>query len=208
MTISADPLNLIVCGVGGQGNILISRMIGRILAGKGYYVTIGETFGAAQRGGAVYSSMRISKKRYYGPLIPKGKAHLVASLEPLETLRILVDYGNENVMTVTNTQPVYPVGVLSGRAEYPAPANLEKTVESLSRSAWMVNVTQMALDLGTPIVANIILLGGLLGIDQLPLSHEEVEEEIKASFPPSAAQLNLKALKAGSEAMKSLPLAV
>jgi indolepyruvate ferredoxin oxidoreductase beta subunit len=208
MTISADPLNLIVCGVGGQGNILISRMIGRILAGKGYYVTIGETFGAAQRGGAVYSSMRISKKRYYGPLIPKGKAHIIASLEPLEILRLLADYGNENVITVTNTQPVYPVGVLSGRADYPAVADLEKTIESLSRSAWMLNVTRMALDLGTPIVANIILLGGLLGIDQLPLTHEEVQEEIKASFPPSAAQLNLKALRAGSEAMKSLPLAV
>ena len=73
MIINADPLNLIICGVGGQGNILISRMIGRILSGKHYYVTIGETFGAAQRGGAVYSSMRISQKRYYGPLIPKAR---------------------------------------------------------------------------------------------------------------------------------------
>jgi len=60
---------LIVCGVGGQGNILLSRMIGRILIGKGYLVNIGETFGAAQRGGSVFSSLRISKKRNYGPLV-------------------------------------------------------------------------------------------------------------------------------------------
>lgn len=201
MTINADPLNLIVCGVGGQGNILISRMIGRILSGKGYSITIGETFGAAQRGGAVYSSMRISKKCYYGPLIPKGKAHVVASLEPLETLRILVDYGNENVMTVTNTQPVHPVGVLSGRVEYPDLQTLKKTVESLSRVAWMVNATQMAVELGAPIVANIILLGSVLGTGKLPLSTEEVEEEIRASFPASAAALNLKALQAGRKAI-------
>ncbi|MGC8605707.1 MAG: 2-oxoacid:acceptor oxidoreductase family protein, partial [Desulfomonilaceae bacterium] len=134
MIINADPLNLIVCGVGGQGNILISRMIGRILSGKNYYVTIGETFGAAQRGGAVYSSMRISKKRYYGPLIPKGRAHMIASLEPLETLRILTQYGNKNIMTVTNTKPLYPVGALSGRAEYPDLGTLEAAINSLSQS--------------------------------------------------------------------------
>ncbi len=204
MIINADPLNLIVCGVGGQGNILISRMIGRILSGKNYYVTIGETFGAAQRGGAVYSSMRISQKRYYGPLIPKGKAHIVAGLEPLETLRILTQYGNKNVMTVTNTQPVYPVGTLSGKVEYPDLDTLKRTINSLSRSAWMVNVTKMATNLSVPIVANIILLGSLLGIGKMPLNSAEVENEIRSSFPGPAAELNLKALQMGTEAVLSL----
>lgn len=201
MSLNVDPLNLIVCGVGGQGNILISRMIGRILSRKGYHVTIGETFGAAQRGGAVHSSMRISRKRYYGPLIPKGRAHIIASLEPLETLRILAAYGNENVMTVTNTQPVYPVAVLSRRREYPDLAMLKKTVMTLSGAAWLVNVTQMALELGTPIAANIILLGGLLGTGKIPLSSAEVEGEIRSTFPASAAELNLKALEMGREAI-------
>ena len=204
MIINADPLNLIVCGVGGQGNILITRMIGRILAAKGYCITIGETFGAAQRGGAVYSSMRISRKRYYGPLIPKGKAHIIASLEPLETLRLLADYGNENVMTVTNTQPVYPVGVLSGRAEYPDPVALEKTIKSLSKAAWMVNATRLALDMKAPIVANIILLGSLLQIGKLPLSTEEIEEEIQSTFPAAVKELNRKALEEGKKAIESL----
>jgi len=203
MSLKADPLNLIVCGVGGQGNILISRMIGRILFRKGYHVTIGETFGAAQRGGAVHSSMRISKTRYYGPLIPKGKAHIIASLEPLETLRILAVYGNENVVTVTNTQPVYPVAVLSRRREYPDLVMLQKTVLSLSRAAWLLNVTQMALDLGSPIAANIILLGSLLGTGKMPLSIAEVDEEIRSTFPASAAKLNLTALQIGIEAVLS-----
>jgi indolepyruvate ferredoxin oxidoreductase beta subunit len=113
-----DPLNLIACGVGGQGNILISRMIGRVLTRNDYLVTIGETFGAAQRGGPVFSSLRISKKKYYGPLIPEGKAHVILGLEPLETPRILNTYGNPHVITVTNFHPIYPVGVLSKRLSY------------------------------------------------------------------------------------------
>src|SRR5271157_3649585 len=149
-----DPLNLIVCGIGGQGNILISRMIGRILSEKGYYITIGETFGAAQRGGAVHSSMRISRKRYYGPLIPKGKGHIILSLEPLETLRILSAYGNQNVLTISNTQPVYPVGVAAGKAQYPDLHNLIEAVQNLSKACWFVNVSQKAIDLSAPIADN------------------------------------------------------
>ncbi|MCK4262805.1 MAG: 2-oxoacid:acceptor oxidoreductase family protein, partial [Dehalococcoidia bacterium] len=70
---SADPLNLIICGVGGQGNILMSSLVASALTRKGYYVAIGETFGAAQRGGAVFSSVRISARHPYGPLIPEGR---------------------------------------------------------------------------------------------------------------------------------------
>jgi len=203
MTIHVDPLNLVVCGVGGQGNILIARMIGRVLSGKGFFVTIGQTFGAAQRGGSVHSSIRISKKRFYGPLIPRGRAHIIAGLEPLETLRLLVDYGNEDVMTVTNTQPVYPVGVLSGRAKYPDQTALENTIRSLSKDAWMVNVTRMAMAMQAPITANIILLGSLLQIGQLPLSTEEIEEEIRSIFPASVRELNLRAFDAGKKAIES-----
>jgi len=65
---------------------------------------------AAQRGGAVFSSVRISSRRFYGPLIPEGKAHLIVGLEPLETLRLLQKYGNPQVVCITNTYTVYPVG--------------------------------------------------------------------------------------------------
>ena len=88
-TIYQDPLNVIICGVGGQGNVLISSLIASALNRKGYHVTVGDTYGAAQRGGAVFSSVRISSKRSYGPLIPEGRAHLIVGLEPLETLRLL-----------------------------------------------------------------------------------------------------------------------
>jgi indolepyruvate ferredoxin oxidoreductase, beta subunit len=203
MNLDADPINLIVCGVGGQGNILISRMIGRILADKGYHITIGETFGAAQRGGAVHSSMRISKKRFYGPLIPKGKGHIILSLEPLETLRILSAYGNSDVLTISNTQPIHPVGVAAGRSQYPDLDELQAGIQRLSKAAWFLNVSKMAVDLGSPIVANIILLGSLVGIGKMPLTRLEVGDQIRTSFPPAVVELNLRALLMGIEAVSS-----
>ena len=203
MTSTRDPQNLIVCGIGGQGNILLSRMIGRILTGKGYRVNIGETFGAAQRGGSVYSSMRVSKTRDFGPLVPEGSAHLILSLEPLETLRMLQLYGNPDVLTVTNVQPIYPVGVLSKRVEYPNLDSLAQAIKKLSAKTWILNATQIAMDLEAPIVANIVLLGALAASEALPVSMEEMEEEIRQSFPGPNVALNLKALRAGFEGVSN-----
>ena len=201
MRLQKDPLNIIICGIGGQGNIRMSRMIGKILNGKGYYVNIGETFGAAQRGGAVFSSMRVSKKRNYGPLIPEGQAHLILSLEPLEALRILGKYGNPEVACIVNSQPVWPVGVLAGDLEYPDLDQLKDATRKLSRNFWAVDATRLAMALGAPIVANIIMLGLLAESNIIPVDIQDVQEEIRNSFPASVVDLNLRALDAGAHAL-------
>jgi len=197
-----DPYNLIVCGVGGQGNILLSRMIGRIFIDKGYLVNIGETFGAAQRGGSVFSSLRISKNKNYGPLIPEGNAHIILTLEPLEALRMLNMFGNSEVTTIFNTQPVYPVGVLSKRFEYPDLKNLKAAISSLSRKAWSLNASELAIKLSSPIVANIIMLGALAHSSAIPVSMEDIKSEIEKSFPSNKVELNLKALNMGFDAVQ------
>jgi indolepyruvate ferredoxin oxidoreductase beta subunit len=197
MNLQSDPFNLIICGVGGQGNILISRLIARALANKEYYVTIGETFGAAQRGGAVHSSLRISRKKYYGPLIPEGNANLILSLEPLETLRLLQFYGNPDIITLTNSQPLYPVGVLAKRLNYPDIDKLKDTIRKLSQKSFFFNAAEKAIELGSPIITNIIMLGALISTKQIPLSIEEVELQIKNTFADSKANLNVQALSLG-----------
>lgn len=201
MAIREDPLNLVISGVGGQGNIMLSRLIGRSLLSKGYFVTIGETLGVAQRGGAVMSNVRISEKMPFGPLIPEGKAHIILSLEPLEALRMLVRYGNPKVTTITNFHPLFPVSVLSRKDQYPDYDALKKTIIELSESAWFVDATDMGLKLEAPIVANVIMLGALIGINSIPLAKEDIEAEIKASFSPDRVKLNIKALKIGIESI-------
>ncbi len=198
MSLPAEPLNLIIGGIGGQGNIRLSRMIGKILNDKGYLINIGETFGAAQRGGPVFSSMRVSKKRNYGPLIPEGHAHLILSLEPLEALRIICKYGNPEVSCIVNTQPVLPIGVLAGEFNYPDTAKLLGTIQSLSRHCWQIDAGRLAMELGAPIVANIIMLGLLAATRIIPVDLEDVEKEIKSSFPPALIDLNLRALGTGA----------
>jgi indolepyruvate ferredoxin oxidoreductase, beta subunit len=196
-----DPMNMIICGVGGQGNILLSRMIGRILIRKDYRVEIGESFGAAQRGGSVFSSLRVSRKKNHGPLIPEGRAQVIVSLEPLEALRMLGFYGNPEVTTIFNTQPVYPVGVLSKRVKYPDLERLITAIAQLSQKSWSLNAMEMAMRLKAPIVANIIMLGALTGTGTVPINLDEVKAEVVSSLPPNRVELNLKALNMGYEAI-------
>ncbi len=201
MAISADPLNIVICGVGGQGNILLSGMVGGAFLKKGFYATIGETFGAAQRGGAVFSAVRISKKREYGPLIPDGKAHLILGLEPLETLRMVQKYANPETVCISNVHPVVPAGVSAGREAYPDIADLKAAVSALCKKAWFLDATDIALELKAPIAMNIVMVGALLGTNQLPLNEEDIKAELQENLPPDRLALNYEALARGKKAV-------
>ena len=193
------PFNIVVCGVGGQGNILISRLIGRILTDQGYTVSIGETFGAAQRGGSVFSCLRVSKERLYGPIIPDGQADVIISLEPMEALRQLKTLGNPDVMVLTNTKTVNPVQVTIGEQTYPDFDQLKFAITGLSKQAWFIPATDIAMEIGAPIIANIVMLGALVGSGAMEISLDEAESEVRATIPESKHDINLKALKKGYE---------
>ena len=201
MAISADPLNLVICGVGGQGNILLSGIVGGAYLKKGYYVTIGETFGAAQRGGAVFSSVRVSKKREYGPLMPDGHADLILGLEPIETLRLLEKYGNPKTVCISNVYPIVPAGVSAARETYPDIDDLKKAVTDMSAAAWFVDATSIALKLNAPIAMNIVMVGALLGTKQLSLDIDDIKTELRESLPPDRLELNITALELGMKAV-------
>jgi indolepyruvate ferredoxin oxidoreductase beta subunit len=196
------PFNIVVCGVGGQGNILISRLIGRILTDQGYTVSIGETFGAAQRGGSVFSCLRVSKERLYGPIIPDGQANVIISLEPMEALRQLKTLGNPDVMVLTNTKTVNPVQVTIGEETYPDFDQLKSAITGLSKQAWFIPATDIAMEIGAPIIANIVMLGALVGSGAMEISLDEAESEVRATIPESKHDINFKALTKGYEATK------
>ena len=78
-----DPLNIVICGIGGQGNVLASEVLGSAMSEMGYSVAVGETYGASQRGGSVMSHVRVSESREMSVLIPSGRAHIIIGFEPL-----------------------------------------------------------------------------------------------------------------------------
>ena len=196
-TLSADPFNLIITGVGGQGNVLASKLIGNMLADQGFYVTIGETFGASQRGGSVMSHLRISTKSSLSPQMPRGKAHVVVSLEPTEAIRVLQEYGNPEVKVISNTRPVYALEVISGEISYPSDEELKGWMQKLTGAYWLIDATDQAVKMGNPILGNVLLVGALAGIGDLPLTKEGFRKVMARSMPASKLDINLAAFDKG-----------
>jgi len=197
--LSSDPFNLIITGIGGQGNVLASRLVGNMLSQQGVSVTIGETFGASQRGGPVMSHMRLSSGASLSPQIPKGNAHMVVSLEPVETLRVLKDYGNSNVKVLCNTRPIHPLGVICGEQVYPSPEDIRQWIEALSEIAWFIDPTEEALKLGHSILSNVIMVGAMAATGVLPLTRELLEAVLGVMMSEDKVALNLKAFDKGMQ---------
>lgn len=192
-----DPLNIIICGVGGQGNILASELLASSLVEQGFFTTVGETYGASQRGGSVMSHVRVSSHRQYGALVPRGEADIIIGYEPLETLRIARDFGNRQTKVVFDPRPNYPLGVLSGEAVYPAIAAI--TEELKYRCGWVkvLEATRLAQEAGNAQAANILLMGALTAFPEVPLGEDDYLEVLKQRFQNQALEANLKAFKSG-----------
>ena len=197
VSLPCDPYNVIITGVGGQGNVMASRVVGNMLSRKGLNITIGETFGASQRGGSVMSHLRISAGSCWSPQIPKGKCHLVISLEPTEAIRVLMNYGNPNVSVLCNTRPVHAIGVISGEHHYPSMDEVKSWVAELSKACWFLEATEKALELGNPILGNIMMIGAAAGIGVLPLDRKDFESAIAETLSGDKLELNLKAYDLG-----------
>ena len=198
-----DPWNVIVCGVGGQGNVWASRILGEMLNLQGFNVGIGEIFGASQRGGSVMSHVRISEKPQLSPRIPLGAAHILLSLEPAETLTVLKDFGNPAITVISNTRPVYPIGVISGELDYPDLDDIKTWVQRLSVRSWFVPASDAAMSLGNPVLANGVLLGALAGTGLLPLPCSILEQVLSTRLNASHIRINLEAYALGVDLLQT-----
>lgn len=192
-----DPYNVIITGVGGQGNVIASRMLGNILAKKGYTITIGETFGVSQRGGSVMSHIRISANGTWSPQMPKGKADLVVALEPIESLRVMAGYGNPETKVLSNSRPIYPVGVIAGDQKYPSKEELSDALIKLSRDVKFIDATDEALKLGEPILSNVIMMGAIAGLNDLPFDTPDFAEVVAGTFKKEKQEINIRAFELG-----------
>ncbi len=196
-----DPLNIVICGIGGQGNVLASEVLGSAMSEMGYSVAVGETYGASQRGGSVMSHVRVSESREMSVLIPSGGAHIIIGFEPLETLRMARKFAGSDTMIVYDPRPVYPLGVLQGAQRYPDLDALKAEIASLSAAAYAVPAADIAMEVGDSRAANIALLGAFTQLPGAPLNREDLEGILEKRFKGAVLELNRRAFTMGCGAV-------
>jgi indolepyruvate ferredoxin oxidoreductase, beta subunit len=183
--------NVLIVGVGGQGIILASDVLGRAAARHGYDVKKNEIHGMAQRGGSVSSHIRFGKT-VSSPIIKMGEADVLLSFEQIETLRYF-PYLSEKGKVIVNNQKILPPAVFTGKQEYPADV-IGKIREKVP-DAVVVDGAAVASEIGNPRVANVIFLGVLSKYLDIPA--ESYEEVLKESLKPKLVDINLKAFHQG-----------
>jgi indolepyruvate ferredoxin oxidoreductase beta subunit len=199
-----EPLNVVIAGVGGQGNILFSEILAKAASVENFKVTVGESYGMSQRGGSVSSHVRLSREFLYGPIIPAGSADVIVGFEPVEAARAALEFGSPDVKIIVNPRPVYPVGVLMRKDIYPEIIGLIKKLKEISEQVVLIESTELATKAGNPVAQNIVMVGALAGSNYLPIAKEAFEEVIINVVPPKALELNQKAFLMGIEAAQEL----
>ncbi|HTY92030.1 MAG TPA: indolepyruvate oxidoreductase subunit beta [Methanocella sp.] len=189
-----DKFDLLIVGVGGQGVILASDIIGKAAVQEGLPVRAAETHGMAQRGGAVENHVRIGCK--YGSLIPAGGADCLMSMEPLEALRF-AKYLNPKGTAIINSEKIVPVTVNLGKVPYPELEVIRDTMKGLCAEVRMEDYTALAKKAGAAQALNVVMIGAVS--KYLPISTETLKDVIAKSVPPKTVAVNLKAFELGRE---------
>ncbi len=195
--IGKKELEVIICGVGGQGVVLMSELLGNAAVRDGIAVKGSEVLGMAQRGGSVFSNLRLGSG-IYAPLTPEGKCDVMVAVEPSEALRN-IQYLSRSSMVVLNTREVKPFTVFLGSSGYPA---LEEILEKLKRASERVialDAARLAQEAGNLQTTNVVMLGALFGTGLMPIKVETAKEVVKARVPVKAIDVNLKAFDLGYE---------
>ena len=192
--------NVLLAGVGGQGVILMSELLGKAAIADGLKVRGSEILGMAVRGGSVTSIIRMGDD-VYGPLIPQGKCHILIGLEPSEGLRH-VSYLSRSGLVILNTTPIFPFTVSLGQSNYPGLDQILEKLNSVASKVIRLDAAQIARDAGSLLAANIAMLGALFGVELLPIKTATIKETIQARFPARIAPVNIRAFDLGYQASR------
>ena len=183
--------NIYICGVGGQGIIKTSVIIGEAAMNQGLNVVMSEIHGMSQRGGSVSTELKIGY--YNSSIIPEHGADMLLSFEPIETVRGL-DKVNDDTKIVFNTHPIVPA---SSDKPYPGVGNITDVLKENFKHVLPIDGTKLAMDAGNVLALNMVLLGAVTADDKFPLSKESVIAAMKNNLKPKFHELNLKAIESG-----------
>ena len=186
--------SIMIVGVGGQGTLLASRLIGHVLIDKGYDVKLSEVHGMSQRGGSVVTYVKYGDK-VYSPIVDKGEADFILSFEAIEGARYL-EMLNKEGMLITNTREIFPIPVITGAMSYP-----EKPTEKLAAlcKTKAIDALSIAREAGSEKAVNTVLMG-VLSRFMTEIEEEKWLEAIDVLVKPKFIELNKKAFLAGRNA--------
>lgn len=194
-------VDLEIVGVGGQGILTSSQVIGGAALDNGLDAYMSEVHGMAQRGGVVVTTVKLGEK-VYSPLIGKGDADVILGFEPVETYRA-IEQASEKTWIVTNTEPIVPFTVSVGTDNYP---NIEEEIlpalEQSTDRLIAINAGKLAKEAGAAIAQNIVMIGALTATGVLPLTKQQMTEAVKEQVPEKFVDINLKAFEKGYEKAK------
>ncbi len=193
-----ERCNILLVGVGGQGNILASDIIGDVALATGYDVKKTDTLGMAQRGGSVISHLRIAEK-VFSPLIKEGEVDILLGFEKLEAVR-WASYLKPGAVAIINNFAMPPLSVNQGAEHYPTDAEVLEIIKQRTSKIYLVNGTQQATELGNLRTLNIFMLGCLAKF--LPFQLKDWQAAIATHLPERLLKLNLSAFSLGSKEIR------
>jgi len=196
--------NLMTSGVGGQGLMLVSNILGLTCAEFGLNIRTAETHGLAQRSGAIYTHIRIGDK-VFSPLIPYGEADVLLGMETIETLRY-IEFLKPNGTIILNNYLWYPVQSTFERVNNPETSyvsfeDIFAQLKKVTNDIQVVNAMELAKQAGNPLTSNVVLLGALTKLKSFPVSLDQIRKVIPNAVPKKALEANLVALQLGFEAI-------
>lgn len=190
-----ETKSIMIVGVGGQGSLLASRLIGNVLLSQGFDVKVSEVHGMSQRGGSVVTYVKYGEK-VHSPVIEKGEADIIISFEQLEAARWL-PYLKKGGKLVTSTQKIDPMPVITGAAKYPE--NIIEKISETGTDVTAVDALSLAEQAGTSKASNVVLMGVVS--TKLGFADEVWQKALEECVPPKFLELNKKAFELGKSAV-------
>ncbi|RBQ23713.1 Indolepyruvate oxidoreductase subunit IorB [Candidatus Methanobinarius endosymbioticus] len=195
-----NSYNVYICGVGGQGIIKTSVIIGEAAMNEGYDVLMSEIHGMSQRGGVVSTELKIGD--YKSSIIEKNNADIILSFEPSESIRVL-DKSNEDTKIIFNTYPIVPSTLTQFNQTYP---DIKEMINSLNENydfVYPIDGEKLAIESGSLLSLNMVLLGAAIANNTFPLSKESIISSMKNNLHPKFHEMNVKAVEKGYNTVKN-----
>ena len=189
-----ETKNVMIVGVGGQGSLLASKLLGKLLLTKGYDIKVSEVHGMSQRGGSVVTYVRFGDK-VYSPVIDKGEADFIVSFELLEAAR-WTEFLKPGGKIIVNTQQINPMPVIIGAAQYPE--NLVEKMKEAGADVDAIDALDLAMQAGSSKAVNLVLMGRLS--KYFDATEEAWMNALEACVPAKFLELNKKAFSLGRDA--------